>query len=528
VDIVGIAPASASVTVNSSPADYRRGEYFQELVTVANGANPVWQAINVTTSGGGSASGNVFVARTPEDFDDPATPSVNEGYDLDGNQLRDGRWNYTWDAENRLTKLESLANAPSGSKRRLEFEYDWQGRRIKKKVTNLETSTVLQDNKFLYDGWNLVAELNATNNALIRCYMWGLDLSGSMQGAGGVGGLLAVNDTANGVHFAAYDGNGNVTALVKAADGTISAQYEYGPFAEPIRVTGPMGKTNPIRFSTKYTDDESDFLYYGHRYYNPSTGRWLNRDPIGERGGLNVYCFVNNRPINAFDAHGLWLSREHHEITDAALNNARPATTAKCKTRIYTILMRGNMRQDMPVVGYAGEHSRHYTRKAGTEPDVAIAEYVEYVQGEEKRFGFILQSPTKRNCYASLMTLGRLMHTWQDFYGHSVLEPKEPKGLPPDFNAWSNDKGGTPESRGDLVPAAWADPTEHHFIGEPVDPKSDEGRKRKDAAIVFASTKMAELLPQWLKACRCRCETADWFYIGVGDVHHGAEDLIGR
>jgi RHS repeat-associated protein len=305
VDILGIAPASASVTVNSSAADYRRGEYFQELVTVANGANPVWQAINVTTSGGGSASGNVFVPRTPEDFDDPATPSVNEGYDLDGNQLRDGRWSYTWDGENRLVKLESLASAPTGSKRRLEFEYDWQGRRIKKKVTNLDTSSVLLVNKFLYDGWNLIAELNATNNAVIHSYMWGLDISGSMQGSGGVGGLLEVNDSANGVHFAAYDGNGNVAALVKGTDGIISAQYEYGPFAEPIRVTGPMRKINPIRFSTKYADDESDFLYYGYRYYNPSTGRWLNRDPIGEEGGRNLYAFVHGSPIHLVDRLGL-------------------------------------------------------------------------------------------------------------------------------------------------------------------------------------------------------------------------------
>jgi RHS repeat-associated protein len=135
--------------------------------------------------------------------------------------------------------------------------------------------------------------------------MWGLDLSGATQGAGGVGGLLAVNDVANGVHFAANDGNGNVAALVKGTDGTISAQYEYGPFAEPIRVTGAMGKTNPIRFSTKYTDDESDFLYYGFRYYYPSTGRWIIRDLIVERGGANLYQFINNVGPNGWDLNGL-------------------------------------------------------------------------------------------------------------------------------------------------------------------------------------------------------------------------------
>jgi RHS repeat-associated protein len=66
-----------------------------------------------------------------------------------------------------------------------------------------------------------------------------------------------------------------------------------------------MGKTNPIRFSSKYTDDESDFLYYGHRYYNPSTGRWPSRDPIGEKGGRNLYGFVANDPMGRFDKLGL-------------------------------------------------------------------------------------------------------------------------------------------------------------------------------------------------------------------------------
>ena len=106
--------------------------------------------------------------------------------DLDGNLLLDGRWNYTWDAENRLVKIESLGSAPTGSKRRLVFEYDSRGRRIRKTVTNLDSGLVVLDNKFLYDGWNLVGELNATNNAVIRSYLWGLDLSGTLQGVGGV------------------------------------------------------------------------------------------------------------------------------------------------------------------------------------------------------------------------------------------------------------------------------------------------------------------------------------------------------
>ncbi len=76
--------------------------------------------------------------------------------------------------------------------------------------------------KYLYDGWNLIAELNDNfGNALVRSYTWGLDLSGTAQRAGGVGGLLMVNAGSGGVHFPAYDLNGNVMGLVNATNGNI-------------------------------------------------------------------------------------------------------------------------------------------------------------------------------------------------------------------------------------------------------------------------------------------------------------------
>jgi len=155
----------------------------------------------------------------------------------------------------------------------------------------------------LYDGWNLIAE-SAGNDAPARSYTWGLDASGSMQGAGGVGGLLMVNAGSGGVHFPAYDLNGNVIGLVNAANGNISAKYEYGTFGEVFSSVGDMAKVNPFGFSTKYTDNETDLLYYGYRYYSPALGRWLSRDPIEEQGGLNLYGFVNNDPVNKWDVLG--------------------------------------------------------------------------------------------------------------------------------------------------------------------------------------------------------------------------------
>jgi RHS repeat-associated protein len=88
-----------------------------------------------------------------------------------------------------------------------------------------------------------------------------------------------------------------------------------GPFGELLRATGPMAKANPFRFSTQYQDDETDFLCYLRRYYNPSTGRWLSRDPITEGGGPNLYGFVSNDSINNTDVADEWGRPVHYTAT---------------------------------------------------------------------------------------------------------------------------------------------------------------------------------------------------------------------
>jgi RHS repeat-associated protein len=313
IDVMGLGFASNAVTVNNQAA-YRKGEYFRAEVPVSNGSTSVWQSVSVAATNQTTVSGNVYVPKNQEQF----------YYDLDGNLTNDGRWTYTWDGENRLAKM--APNTSIGLRNSIMFEYDWQGRRIHKQVwgnTNW-TSTPTNDVKFVYDGWNLLAELNRTNNAVIRTFMWGSDLSGTIQSAGGVGGLLEL--TYKGAQatncFVAFDGNGNVAALADAGSTNILAQYEYGPFGEVIRATGPMAKANPFRFSTKYQDDETDLLYYGYRYYNASTGRWITRDPICDlavKGGHQAgpgeftppvarpcdYTFVDNQPVLSADLLGL-------------------------------------------------------------------------------------------------------------------------------------------------------------------------------------------------------------------------------
>ena len=298
VDVQGIAQSGAAVTVNGQ-AVLRQGEYYTKTLTwnTATGAVCAW-VTNIATLAGQSATniGNLYLPKSPE----------TNAFDADGNLKEDARWKYTWDAENRLVKMMSRG-APTNLGMVLMFTYDWQGRRASKVVSNWTGAAwALASNvRFVYDGWNLLAELNATNNGVIRPYAWGTDASGSMQGAGGVGGLMWVTSTATAsTHYPSYDGNHNVMALVNAATGETSAQYEYGPFHELLRATGPMARENVFLGATKYQDWETGFYYYGYRYYTPSTGRWINRDPIGERGGNNLAGFVKNRPSGLFDSDG--------------------------------------------------------------------------------------------------------------------------------------------------------------------------------------------------------------------------------
>src|SRR5262249_33381570 len=99
-------------------------------------------------------------------------------------------------------------------------------------------------------------------------------------------------------------GNGNVMGLVDGSSGTLAARYEYDPFGQTIRSSGANVPRNPIRFTSKYVDDETDFAYYGYRYLNACANRWLSRDPIGENASPSLYACNLNDSIARFDKDG--------------------------------------------------------------------------------------------------------------------------------------------------------------------------------------------------------------------------------
>ena len=158
VDVVGSATNAATVTVNGQ-ATYRKNDYYRLQLGIDNSTGPVFQAVTnlallnrPTYPLVSNSTGSIYLPQNPENFT----------YDADGNLSTDGRWSYTWDAENRLVSLQGLPGIPTAAKFRLDFIYDYLGRRIQKMLsTNNGSAYFAQStNRFMYDGWNLLAILN--------------------------------------------------------------------------------------------------------------------------------------------------------------------------------------------------------------------------------------------------------------------------------------------------------------------------------------------------------------------------------
>ena len=197
--------------------------------------------------------------------------------------------NLIWDGENRLRSITYNGTTE-------HFDYDYLGRRTRR--------TSPQDTHFHYDGWNLIAKSYATSTPVCT-YTWGTDLSGTMGGAGGVGGLLATR-AAGTDYYPLYDANGNACQYIDA-NGNYAARYEYDAFGRMTYKSADTWSDEMLhRFSTKIFDTGGTGLYdYGYRFYDTVAGRWLKRDPIGERGGVNLYSFIGNVGPLGFDVLGL-------------------------------------------------------------------------------------------------------------------------------------------------------------------------------------------------------------------------------
>ena len=245
-----------------------------------------------TTHESGTQSVSNYTTNELNQYTSITNPNQSPTYDDDGNMLTNGDWTYTWNAENRMV------TATNGTTT-LEFKYDYQGRRVEKKVYSGSAGnwTLDEHKRFVYDNYEQIEELDALNsNAIAKKRIWS---NGKI-----IADIHGVN-----TYYALGDANKNITEYVDGS-GTVQAHYEYSPFGKITASNGAMDDDFEYRFSSEYLDSETNLVYYNYRYYSPELGRWTKRDMIEEQGGLNLYVFVSNATINNYDINGLKQCKE--------------------------------------------------------------------------------------------------------------------------------------------------------------------------------------------------------------------------
>jgi YD repeat-containing protein len=166
VEVGGLVESGADVAVNGSAAE-RQDDYFRREVAVTNSSAALAQWLNTvaTNSTGTSVVARLsYVPQTPETFT----------HDADGNLTQDGLWRYTWDAENRLTRIETRTNAVTDTAywKRIDCDYDYAGRRVRLRVSSWDTGGgsyhLTGSKRFFYDGWNSNSKLEPTIECVLN------------------------------------------------------------------------------------------------------------------------------------------------------------------------------------------------------------------------------------------------------------------------------------------------------------------------------------------------------------------------
>lgn len=188
---------------------------------------------------------------------------------------------FVYDALDRLIEIRK-------GEERIVYTYDYAHRRMSKEAEGVKTF-------FIYQGQNEIGEQDEQGNWL------NFRVLGLGKGAE-IGAAVAI-ELIGTPYVPLHSSTGSVAALVDL-NGNLVEKYIYTAYGEE---KGSF--VNPWRFSSKRSDPETDFIFFGRRFYIPKLGRWLTPDPLEEEGGPNVYTFVACNPLTHIDLYGLFQER---------------------------------------------------------------------------------------------------------------------------------------------------------------------------------------------------------------------------
>jgi RHS repeat-associated protein len=214
-----------------------------------------------------------------ESFSYTSTNTITgQTYDANGSPTVLSGNSYKWDGENRIVRFASSANNTGSS-----FTYDGLGRLVR--IVDTHGGTITADHSYTWCG-------------NVRCLAHDNTQSGSPVSTQYFDQGMIISGTS---YYYVKDELGSVTQLVTST-GTVASQYTYDPYGNQTTVSGI---TSDIGYAGYFTHAVSGLDVTLYRAYDPVHGRWLNRDPIGESGGVNLYAYVNGNPISRIDPLGL-------------------------------------------------------------------------------------------------------------------------------------------------------------------------------------------------------------------------------
>ena len=276
----------------------------------------------------------------------------------------------------------------------------------------------------------------------------------------------------------------------------------------PVKSRKPLAcnwlASNPLGAKTMHV------ACYGYRYLDPLTGRWHSKDPIGEKGGKNLYGFVVNNSVNMLDPNGLWASRfvytQHIDLNTTGLREATKynefVLNSRCWSRIRKILSAANDSQDLGTFGT--DLKRHFNRAyigqeettAGRDMSRIAARdaYGKYLDSERSNI-----SDKSKSCRARLVAMGLYLHSGQDYYAHAIdgtsglfTDPVDGSPETPGANYWPSSYNGATGVNG-----------EHRGLTEPVTTTST----RYEDAGNWTTRVIKKHLGDWILDCKCDCES---------------------
>jgi RHS repeat-associated protein len=205
-------------------------------------------------------------------------------YDADGNLVkRTGATtdSLVWDDFGQLKAVRQ------GSTTIASFAYDGFGRRIRK----VAGATTVH---YIWDGDQITAEADGSGTIQqTYSYYPGIDKLHSVTKAGQT-------------YYASIEpATGDINGLINGSTNAVVATYAYTPWGEIESSTQQIAGLNSLRWKGLLWDDETKLYYMRARYYDPKVRRFISEDPIGLSGGINMYAFANNDPVNGRDPFGL-------------------------------------------------------------------------------------------------------------------------------------------------------------------------------------------------------------------------------